>query len=270
MKNYLIVSLILSLAIGLGVAGCDTENPSIGAATGSLTLAFNNIAGSQELTLNKTTYQNAAGESFVVTKFNYFVSNFRLKKADGSEFVVPQDGNYFLVQEEKPTSQTLTLANVPAGNYTGMSFLIGVDSLRNLADISQRTGALDPALNDGMYWDWNSGYIFLKLEGTSASAPAAQNNTFFYHIGGFGGGYNGKKTINNLRTITVSFNGDVVQVSANAKPQLRLNADVLKVFNGSTKLSIAQNPSVMFDPYSTNIANNYAQMMSYDRILANQ
>lgn len=32
----------------------------------------------------------------------------------------------------------------------------------------------------------------MKLEGTSPVSPAAQNHLFYYHIGGFGGGYNGK------------------------------------------------------------------------------
>ena len=121
-----------------------------------------------------------------------------------------------------------------------------------------------------MYWEWNSGYIFMKLEGTSAVAPAAQNNAFFYHIGGFGGGYNGKKTINNLRTVTLPFQNDAAKVQAGNTPLVLLTTDAMKVFNGSTKLSIAQNASVMFDPYSTSIADNYAQMFSYSRILDNQ
>ena len=155
-------------------------------------------------------------------------------------------------------------------NYTGITFTVGVDSVRSLANISKRTGVLDPGLNDGMYWEWNSGYIFLKLEGISAVAPAAQNNAFYYHIGGFGGGYDGKKTINNLRTITVPFKTDVVNVQTNVTPSVQLKTDVLALFNGSTKLSIAQNPSVMFDTYSTSISDNYAKMFSYDRVQGNQ
>jgi hypothetical protein len=271
MKNYFFLSLVLMGAIGFAVVSCDTTNPYVPPEPiGSLSLTFDNIAGTQDLKLNATTYQNAVGESFVVTKFNYFVSNIQLKKDDGSTYTLPQGDSYFLVEEEKPASLSLTLASIPSGNYTGMTFVVGVDSLRSLADISLRTGVLDPALNDGMYWEWNSGYIFMKLEGTSPLAPAAQNNTFFYHIGGFGGGFNGKKTINNLRTISLSFNGDVVKVDPSVKPKVQLKTDVLKVFNGPTKLSIAQNSSVMFDPYSTNIANNYAAMFSYDRTQANQ
>ena len=90
-----------------------------------------------------------------------------------------------------------------------------------------------------------------------------------YHIGGFGGGYNGKKTINNLRTVTLPFNGDRAAIAPTARPTLRLKTDVLKVLSGSTAVSIAQNPSVMFEPFSSDIANNYVQMVSYDRLLTN-
>ncbi|SOD93539.1 MbnP family protein [Spirosoma fluviale] len=267
MKWTITASLLGTLLLGFAVVSCHETDV---APTGRMRIAFDNIVGTSDLKLGNGTYQNAAGESFTVTKFNYFVSNIRLRKEDGSEFVVPQDSSYFLVQEEKPASQTISLSNIPTGNYTGITFVVGVDSLRSLADISKRTGVLDPGLNDGMYWEWNSGYIFLKLEGQSAVAPAAQNNTFFFHIGGFGGGYNGKKTINNLRTITIPFKSDMASVQSTSAPTVQLKVDALSIFNGPTRLSIAQNSSVMFDTYSTSIADNYAKMFSYDRILANQ
>ncbi len=266
MKTTATIGLLAMLTIVLAVFSCDTVNPDIPVTTGKLRIAFDNVAGASDLKLGTGSYQNAAGEAFTITKFNYFVSNIRLRKADGSEYVVPQDSSYHLIQEEKPASHLVTLSNMPVGDYTGLAFMIGVDSLRSLADISKRTGALDPGLNDGMYWEWNSGYIFMKLEGQSALAPTTQNNTFFYHVGGFGGGYDGKKTINNLRTVTLSFNNDVAKVQPASTPTVQLTTDALKVFNGPVKLSIAEHSSVMFDPFSTNIANNYAQMFSYSRI----
>jgi hypothetical protein len=271
MKNTITIGLLSLVILVLAVFSCDSDTSFTPATSGRMRVAFDNVVGSSDLKLSANTYQNAAGESFTVTKFNYFVSNIRLRKADGSEYVVPQDSSYFLIEEDRPASHTLSLSNIPAGNYTGLSFLIGVDSVRSLADISQRPGVLDPGLttHDPMYWEWNSGYIFLKVEGTSPAAPAAQNNLFFYHVGGFGGGYDGKKTINNLRTVTLSFNSDIAIVQANATPTIRLKTDVLKVFNGTTQLSIAQHSSVMFEPYSSTIADNYRQMISYDRLQAN-
>lgn len=270
MKTTATVGLLAIMLIGIFVFACDPNDTNpVTTTTGKMRIAFDNVVGASDLKLGTGSYLNSSGESFVVTKFNYFVSNIRLRKQDGSDYVVPQDSSYFLIQEDKPASQTITLNNLPTGNYTALTFTVGVDSLRSLADISKRTGVLDPALNDGMYWEWNSGYIFMKLEGTSAVAPPLQNNAFFYHVGGFGGSYNGKKTINNLRTVTLSFSNNVATVQPASTPSVRITTDLMKVFDGPTKLSIAKNSSVMFDPYSTNIADNYAQMFSYDRILAN-
>ncbi|QDK82059.1 hypothetical protein EXU85_27010 [Spirosoma sp. KCTC 42546] len=261
------VGLLAVLFIGFLVLSCDTKDPDTDpVSTGKMRIVFDNTVGASDLKLGTGSYQNASGESFAVTKFNYFVSNIRLRKQDGSDYVVPQDSSYFLIQEEKPASQTITLSNVPTGDYTAMTFLIGVDSLRSMADISKRTGVLDPALNNGMYWDWNSGYIFMKLEGTSTVAPVLQNNAFFYHIGGFG---RSNVKINNLRNVTLPFTNSVATVQTGSTPSIRIATDVMKIFDGPTKLSIAQNPSVMFEPFSTSIADNYVQMFSYDRVLAN-
>lgn len=264
MKATVTFGLLAILALGMGVFSCNTNDldKSFDPAPGKLRLAFDNVVGTSDLNLKTGSYKNALGEDFTITKFNYFISNVQLRNADGNTYTVPQDSSYFLIQEEKPASQTITLSSIPAGNYTSITFTVGIDSLRSLADISKRTGVLDPGLNDGMYWAWNSGYIFMKLEGTSALAPAAQNNTFFYHVGGFGK----LKGINNLRTITLPFKNEVATVRAGATPSVQLRVDALTIFNGSTKLSIAQYPSVMFDPYSTNISANYAQMFTINRI----
>ncbi|MFD2570056.1 MbnP family protein [Spirosoma soli] len=269
MKNNVFYILLTLMVMGLAIWACDTTDTEFSGPTpsGRMNILFDNVVGSSDLALGTGTYQNAAGESFNVTKFNYFISNIRLRKEDGSEYVVPQDSSYFLVEESRPASQTLTLRNIPTGNYTGMTFLIGVDSLRSSADMSLRTGVLDPGLttHDPMYWEWNSGYIFVKLEGTSSAAPATQNNEFMYHVGGFGV----IKKINNLRSATVTFSGDLAKVERATVPTIRLKTDVLKLFNGPTQVSIAQHSSVMFEPYSSNIADNYRQMISYDRIQAN-
>lgn len=230
----------------------------------SLTLTFDNRIGAQALALGTDTYQNTLGEDFTVTTFNYFISNISLKKSDGTTFTYPQDSSYFLVRETFPASKQIVLKRIPAGDYTAVTFTIGVDSLRNTMDISRRKGVLDPGdashEGDGMYWSWNSGYIFLKMEGTSSKvAPdPAGNQKFRYHIGGYGG-YNAK-TFNNLRTVTLPLGTMSAKVGPNQQPVITIIADVAKVFDGTQKVSLAANSTVMFSDYSTTVANNYASM----------
>lgn len=231
-----------------------------------LSVEFDNIVGGQNLYLNSTTYTNAAGETYNVSLLQYFISNIKLGKADGTEYVVPQDSSYFLIKEgDEDMSEALV--NVPEGDYTTLTFTVGVDSLRSTMDVSRRTGVLDPAgdMNDGMYWGWNSGYIFFKMEGLSDAAPVdgSGQHKFRYHIGGFGG-YDAP-SINNIRTITLDLSArGTAQVRKNKNTNIHLLVDIDKVLSGSTTVSIAANPTVMFGDFSGNIANNYMQMFRHD------
>ena len=250
---------ILSAAIIMSSCKKDDPaqyNPNV---KGPLSVEFDNIAGSADLQLNTGTYTNAAGESFTVTKLKYYVSNFILTRTDGTVYTVPQDDSYFLVDESDATTHEPEL-EVPEGEYKTLTFTVGVDSLRSTMDVGHRTGVLDPTAAGGdMYWTWNSGYIFFKMEGTS---PASSMG-FMYHIGGFGG-YS-SSTINNIKTITLDLTArGVPQVKSGKQTNIHLMVDILKMFNGTSNVSIAANPMVMFDPYSTTIANNYTAMFRHD------
>jgi hypothetical protein len=231
-----------------------------------LSVEFDNIVGGQNLFLNTVTYTNAAGEDFNVSMLQYFISNISLRRADGSEYVVNPDSSYFLIRESDPSTR-FARVKVPEGDYKQLSFILGVDSLRSTMDITKRTGVLDPGagMEDGMYWGWNSGYIFLKMEGTSSVAPAdpSGQHKFRYHIGGFGG-YSAP-TINNIKKITLDLSASgIARPRKGRNANIHLMADIMKLFNGNTTVSIAANPTVMFGSYSTSIANNYAAMFYHD------
>jgi len=232
---------------------------------GALVLQFDNRAGSADLVVGQD-YQNAAGETFRINRLNYFISNIILV-GDNGVYRVPADSSYFLIREEDAASQTVRLNNIPADRYTSIRFTIGVDSLRSTMDIAKRTGVLDPTQGEeGMYWTWNSGYIFFKMEGTSPAAPPAQDNRFVYHIGGFGG-YD-TPTLNNIRVATLpAVQG--IEVVEDGATTVTIQADVLKVFQGPSTFSIANYPTVMFAPFSTSISENYSRMFSMDQITNN-
>jgi hypothetical protein len=197
---------------------------------------------------------------------NYYISNIVLLNENGSTYSVPKDSSYFLIKEENPT-QLISLKNIPAGNYKSIQFVLGVDSVMCAAPLDQRKGVLDPAAGGaGMYWSWNSGYIFLKLEGTSNAVTAADKK-YRYHIGGFGG-YS-SATINNIKKISLNAPmGQLAKVRQNKPeaPHIHILADAATVFSGKTNVSLAANGTVMFSPYSVFVAENYTQMFSIDHI----
>ncbi|MFN6074133.1 MAG: MbnP family protein [Fluviicola sp.] len=150
------------------------------------------------------------GELMTFTKYKYYISNFKLKKSDGTWWVHPE--SYFLVDLSNTSSTLLNLGDLPAGEYTEMSYVLGVDSLRNVS--GAQTGAL--AASNAMFWSWNSGYIMVKAEGTS---PASSTGSFAFHLGGFFGANNV------VTTKTISFASNPLTITASHSSEVHINVN---------------------------------------------
>lgn len=240
-----------------------------------LSVEFDNIVGERTLSINNTgsPYRNAAGEPFSISKLQYFISNISVTTAEGKTYTVNQDSSYFLINGADRSTR-FTKVRVPEGDYTNLKFTIGVDSLRSTMAVDKRTGVLDPAAggsmeDGGMYWGWNSGYIFFKMEGKSdvvsndVNGDPTGNKQFKYHIGFFGG-YSAP-TLNNIKVINVDLRtAGVAKVRKDRQSNIHLLVDVMKVFNGKSPFKIAENPNVMFSDFSAQIAANYTDMFTHD------
>ncbi len=238
-------------------------------------IEFDNIVGNRTFSINNTgsLYTNAVGEKFSISMLQYFISNIKVATADGKTYTVPQEKSYFMINGADKASR-FSKVEVPEGDYSKVTFTLGVDSLRSTMDIGKRTGVLDPAAGgghsgSGMYWGWNSGYIFFKFEGNSnvisddISGDPTGKKQFKYHIGGFGG-YSAP-TINNIKTITIDLTkAGIAKVRKDRNSNVHLFVDVMKVFNGKNAFSIAAHPNVMFSDYSVSIASNLTELFSHD------
>lgn len=262
------ISIFLMTTLALVACKKDTALQYDPNVKSEITLEFDNVAGDKELQLNTGSYTNANGQVFSVSLLQYFISNISLTTTDGRVYTVPQLESYFLVKEQDVASQKIKLM-VPEGEYKSVSFMIGVDSLRSTKPIAERPGVLDPANypagHEGMYWSWNAGYIFYKMEGNSAAAPAdpTGNRRFRFHIGLFGGMT--APTINNIKmsTIELTANG-TAKVKTGRRPVVHFLHDILKTMGGTTNVDLAANSTVMVSPFSANIANNYAKAFVHE------
>ena len=265
MKNrFLSAALLLGALAVLG--GCKKDPDTQPAATTStVALEFENVAGAKAVaTDNTTVYTTAAGETFTLGTFEYYISNVVFTKTDGSTYAAP--GVYHLVNAAKPATTEFTISDVPVGDYSGVKFMVGVDSTATKADQLTMTGDLNPANN--MYWTWNTGHIFLKAEGNVTSAS---NKAFTAHIGGY------RKPYNAIVSAAPAFpSGTTLLVRADHAPEIHIAADVLKVFNNSSTFTLSALPIIM-DPNanSLKIAQNYgvgtngAGMFTVEHIHAN-
>jgi hypothetical protein len=191
-----------------------------------------------------SSYRNASGESFQVTRCLFYLSNFSVTYTDGNKNHLPP--SYFLINLSDSSTWSI---RIPVDNKKILSihFLIGIDSSKNVGGIQR--GVLDPAR--GMFWTWNTGYVMAKLEGTSSSSKLA-GQKFSYHIGGYAGNQNVVKDVML-----------VVPKQLNQQKPLTLLADLLHWFNGSAPLSIAKHPSCHSPgKLALQIANNYQSMFT--------
>lgn len=202
-----------------------------------LTIRFDNRFGKEQLLPEQTCYLNGT-DTLVINRFKYYISHIQLTNTAG-KVIIPKNQYYLIdIADEKSSSIQLS---VPEDSYTGIQFLLGVDSIRNVSGV--QTEALDPL--HGMFWTWNSGYIMAKLEGKASSSMIA-GKQFTYHIGGF------RRHHNTTR---------VIQLQTKAFDRsLRIVADAAKWFDGIniSKEPVCHSPGAL----AVRFADNYSKMFS--------
>ncbi len=211
-----------------------------------LSIRFTNYAGNTILNLDSS-YKNQLRQPFSMNNIKYYISNIVLKKKNGSKYPINE---YYLINELEEASKQINLNDIPEGEYTSIEFIIGVDSLHNCSGI--QSGALDPV--NGMFWAWNTGYIFLKFDGTS---PLSQSpgNTLEFHIGGY------RSPNNCIRKITLNFKSPLL-INAAITQAINIKADILQLFKSPTPVDFSKLSSVTDFHNATSIANNYTSMFS--------
>ena len=140
------------------------------------------------------------------------------------------------------------------GDYSSISFTIGVDSLHNCSGL--QLGALDPV--KGMFWAWNTGYIFMKLEGKSPYSKSP-SNIFEYHIGGY------IQPNNCIRQVTLDLTEKSIQNIASDVDFLPIWVDVSEILKTPTSIDFTKLSSVTDFNNATMIADNYMDMFSVNK-----
>ncbi len=238
MKKSIFVSVIVCLFAGVLTA-------FNGADTGTIHLHFKNVVNGRPLALNDSSahYTNANNDNFTVSVFKYYISNIVLTTTKGNDITIPN--TYFLINAADPTSLNPAITGVPPGKYKRIAFTVGIDSAHNFG--GAQAGCLDPA--NGMFWTWNSGYIFLKLEGYSPQSSAKLHKLTF-HVGGI-------KRQNTLRSFSYFFNKPL-QIHTDKPASISVTADAAALFKGKNQIDFAKLNATMGGPNAVLIADNYS------------
>lgn len=223
MRRYLIY-IVLFVATAATLTSCGEDDPLVINEPGVVNFTFNHTVDGTPLKLNAVQYANDAGNVYSVTKLKYYVTNIILTKTDG---VTHAPRSYYLVDADFVGGADFRMIDIPAGDYKSISFSIGVDPVANVNGDQQ--GALDPL--NGMFWSWNTGYIFTKLEGKYVNGIGDETN-YLYHIG----------LDSNRIDMTIPLNFSMAGKSP--VKTVNVEVDVNKFFNGTYTYDIEKDGDV--------------------------
>ncbi len=202
-RFYTIPSFVVVLLV-LALAGCDTtvqdEDPV--EVSFDLEAVFDGTPliadGAQAVTLN--------GHSLTFESARMYLSGITLIKDDGTEHVFMAEQSLTTVAKNTATDTDVPhtvdekivlvkhdaqnahyhLGEVEPGSYSGLRFTLGISGLTNNVDASQipESHPLGKQTDRNNHWSWNSGFIFLRLDGlVDADGDGTPESEWDVHLG---------------------------------------------------------------------------------------
>ncbi|MEO1067643.1 MAG: MbnP family copper-binding protein [Cyanobacteria bacterium J06638_6] len=171
----------LTLATGTALAGLTAltawQQQAAAIESQMVTINFAAQVGEATFACGETYELGLASTPVSAMDFRFYVSQVAMLDADGNEvpLVLQQDGRWqhqdvaLLDFEDKsgacangtPETRTQVIGSVPAGDYTGLKFTLGVPFNLNHID---STLAPSPLNLTSMWWNWNAGYKFARID----------------------------------------------------------------------------------------------------------
>lgn len=168
---------LCSLGLCLALASCGESTPVT-------SLSFAALVGDQPFVCGDTySGLGALGADLTLRDFRFYVHDVRLVEADGTEtpFVLDDDGMWqngevALLDFEtgcgdmgNAALRTVIEGHAPEGEYTGLRFKLGVPAALNHQN---PTEAAPPLSLSDLFWTWNAGYKFIRIDASSSLAEA--------------------------------------------------------------------------------------------------
>ncbi|MEZ4938318.1 MAG: MbnP family protein [Crocinitomicaceae bacterium] len=127
-------------------------------------------------------YHNIMGYRVKFSSIKFYMTY--AKVGDGTNWT----DAHSVSQYNYANSTELFSADVTPGSYSQIKFNVGVDSVRNHSDPASypSDNPLNIITSSGMFWTWNTGYIFVIIEGfydTDSLGTGTPPNSFTYHLG---------------------------------------------------------------------------------------
>lgn len=170
--------LLLPLAILLIIVSC-TKKDDPDPEKAGIIFYFTHYVEDRPLVVDTLKYTNAAGNQYMVNEIQYFISDVKLHRADGSYQLIDQWKDIHYVDTDLPETHTWQVFDpIEAGDYQKVSFTFGISEEKN-----QSLMFVNPPKRD-MFWPeiLGGGYHYMKLNG-KWQASGGQVLPFAFHLG---------------------------------------------------------------------------------------
>lgn len=127
-------------------------------------------------------------DTLQIDVLKFYISNVTILYTDGT--YNKEKNSYHLIDIDNMNSRFFKLKKQRTKKIKALTFDIGIDSTTNVSGLHSN----DLDVVHGMYWAWQSGYVNMKIEGTSKSCKTRKNE-FKFHVGGYLSPYNALRTI---------------------------------------------------------------------------
>ena len=98
----------------------------------NLNIHFTQTVDSDPLILNSMTYINQTGQNYSVQTVRYLISDITLHSDNGTSTLIDE---VHFIDISTPSSLTLNIPEIDYGNYTSISFTMGLDSSKNMTNL---------------------------------------------------------------------------------------------------------------------------------------
>jgi len=172
-------SLLLLLSVMIVMGSCKKDEPIETNKFGKISFQFAHKVNGLALVTDTLIYVNAAGNEYLVNEVQYFISDVILHNSDGSDFQINQDGGIHYIDTDIPATYTWAVSSdIPAGNYSSVSFTFGISEARNQSNMFPNPPERD------MFWPefLGGGYHYMKLNGKWVDT-LSQVTPFNFHLG---------------------------------------------------------------------------------------
>lgn len=232
------LQLVLCLALVLGVFnGCKKDDDeSVDMA--DVEFQFNFLVNGEAFTPGQVYDINGTMVSFETV--NFYIGDMTFKPQSGNATAFT--GDHLLVT---PDAGSQNVGEVASGSFTELSFFVGVAETANNQTEEDFTNRKDPdplaEQTPAMHWSWNSGYKFIRIDGSvDTDGDGTPETGMQFHLG------------NNDRRATITFQAPIDLPKGDNTVEFEF--DVAKMF---TNIDLSTNFSFHTTPTETATAGTF-------------